>query len=298
MHTYQSLSGERNFLSIVQNKQWKGEVHSIFNRTINIISNSGELYTIAAAELDNVPNTLRVSSFFNDPPHLTVETSVFIKEGQLVIDKVARIELKNVNEWQYPNIEFPKKQEYSRLNERVLLVNKWLEEINDASGYLLNPKGTAYEKMIYSMLWNESNQLLMYLKEKQLFQAMKQLNRLIGLGPGLTPSGDDFLVGLALIFTTTNYPYHSLQQWLINSRYTLKKRTNIISFSTLDWAIKGVARERIGLFLEELFYGERQDVLKEKMAAVLLIGATSGGDMLSGMLAGIKLTLDLQGTFK
>ena len=54
-----------------------------------------------------------------------------------------------------------------------------------------------------------------------------------------------------------------------------------------------MSRERIGSFLNELFSGEDEELLKEKMLAVLAIGSTSGGDMLTGMLAGIKLTLDL-----
>lgn len=259
MRTYQSLSGEQTFLSKIRNEQWKGEVHSTFNRTINIICASGELYTIAAEELDNAPNTLRVSEFFNDRLELAIGTPIFTRKDQLLISDIAEIQLQNVNEWQYPQIEFPKKQEYSRLSDRVNLVNEWLKQINENGGYLLNKVSvTTYEKMIYTMLWKESNQLLTYLKEKQLFQAMKQLNRVIGLGPGLTPSGDDFLVGLALIFTTENYPYHSLKQWLVNSRNELKKRTNVISFSTLDWAIKGAARERIGYSWRNYFVEKKK----------------------------------------
>ncbi|MGX7151201.1 DUF2877 domain-containing protein [Enterococcus ureasiticus] len=294
MRTYQSLSGSLNFLDAIQNKSWEGEVHSVFKRTVNIICESGELYTLAAAELDNAPNTLRVTDIFNNRPQMIENMPVFSRNGQLVIDGIATIEIQNAKEWHYPQIGFPKKQAYSKINKRVEQLNEWVTQVEYKGGYLLNNrKATTYEKMIHTMLWKESEQLLYYLKEKQLFQATKQLNRVIGLGPGLTPSGDDFLVGLALIFTTTNYPYHSLKQWLINNRDEMKKRTNIISFSTLDWAIKGEARERIGLFLNELFYGENETILKEKMLAVLAIGQTSGGDMLTGMLAGIKLTLDL-----
>ncbi|OJG85511.1 hypothetical protein RV15_GL002576 [Enterococcus silesiacus] len=225
---------------------------------------------------------------------MSEKTPVFSRNGQLVIGSIATIEAQSASEWQYPKVEFPRKQEYSRITERLKQLEQWLNHLESKGGYLLNQtQATAYEKMIHRMLQKESAQLLIYLKEKQLFQARQQLNRVIGLGPGLTPSGDDFLVGLALIFTTVNYPYHSLKQWLYNSRDELKKRTNIISFSTLDWAIKGVSRERIGSFLNELFSGEDEELLKEKMLAVLAIGSTSGGDMLTGMLAGIKLTLDL-----
>lgn len=294
MRTYQSLSGSRNFLDEIQNKQWEGEVHSVFKRTINITGDSGELYTLAAEELDNAPNTLRVADIFNNRHQMIENTPVFSRNGHLVIDGIATIKIDNAKKWHYPKIKFPEKQEYSKINKRVALLNEWLLHVEMNGGYLLNNRNaTTYDKMIHTMLWKESEQLLYYLKEKQLFQATKQLNRVIGLGPGLTPSGDDFLVGLALIFTTTNYPYHSLKQWLINNRDEMKKRTNIISFSTLDWAIKGEARERIGLFLNELFYGENETILKEKMLAVLSIGQTSGGDMLTGMLVGIKLTLDL-----
>ncbi|WP_086314378.1 hypothetical protein A5821_001942 [Enterococcus sp. 7F3_DIV0205] len=294
MRTYQSLSGSSNFLFEIQNRQWEGVIHSVFNRTVNIICDSGEIYTIAAEELDNAPNTLRVTELFSNQPKLLVKTPVFSQKGQLVIGEIAAINTRNAKEWHYPTINFPKKQEYSNIRIRVEQLNEWLSQVENHGGYLLNnTQRTKYEQMIHTMLLKESEQLLAYLKEKQLFQAMKQLNRVIGLGPGLTPSGDDFLVGLALIFTTTNYPYHSLKQWLINSRNEMKKRTNIISFSALDWAIKGEARERIGSFLNELFYGEDENALKSKMLAVLAIGSTSGGDMLTGMLAGIKLTMDL-----
>lgn len=294
MRTYQSLSGSSNFLFEIQNRQWEGVIHSVFNRTVNILCDSGEIYTIAAEELDNAPNTLRVTELFSNQPKLLVKTPVFSQKGRLVIGDIAAINTRNAKEWHYPTINFPEKQEYSNIRIRVEQLNEWLSQVENHGGYLLNnTQRTKYEQMIHTMLLKESEQLLAYLKEKQLFQAMKQLNRVIGLGPGLTPSGDDFLVGLALIFTTTNYPYHSLKQWLINSRNEMKKRTNIISFSALDWAIKGEARERIGSFLNELFYGEDENALKSKMLAVLAIGSTSGGDMLTGMLAGIKLTMDL-----
>lgn len=294
MHTYQSLSGTQKFLDEIQKKQWRGEIHSTFKRTINIICTEGELYTIAAAELDNAPNTLRVADFFDRCSLLVEKTPVFSQDGHLVIGKIAAIEIQSAHIWQYPKIEFPPKQEYVKIKERIKQINSWLSQLESKGGYLLNTtQATTYEKMIHTMLWKESEQLLIYLKAKQLFQAMKQLYRVIGLGPGLTPSGDDFLVGLALIFTTVDYPYHSFSQWLINSRNELKKRTNTISFSTLDWAIQGESRERIALFLNELFYGKEEERLKEKMLAVLRIGSTSGGDMLTGMVAGLELTLAL-----
>ncbi|GGC90050.1 DUF2877 domain-containing protein [Enterococcus wangshanyuanii] len=292
MRTYKTLSGSQNFLLELQENRWAGEVHSTFDRTINIIDDSGTLYTIATAELDDAPNTIRVANFFKDRLQVPLNTRVFVQQGQLVIEGVAAIALDDAKKWQYPEIIFPSQETYQQITSRIRIVNRWLEQIESKGGYILNSaQATAYEKMMHTMLWKETGHLLNYLKEKQLFQAMKQVNRVVGLGPGLTPSGDDFLVGLALIFTTTDYPYHSLKQWLFNCRQELKKRTNEISFSTLDWAIKGAARERLGAFLNELFYGDDEGELKEKMFAVLAIGSTSGGDILSGMLAGIEFTL-------
>lgn len=64
MRTYKSLSIAQYFLSELQEKQWTGTIHSTFARTINIIDGSGTLYTIATAELDDAPNTIRVADFF------------------------------------------------------------------------------------------------------------------------------------------------------------------------------------------------------------------------------------------
>lgn len=295
MKAYQTLSGDKNFLSEIQKDSWKGTVHSSFQRTVNIICSTGGLYTIATAELDNAPNTLRVSRFFNEKKFIPIHTPVVAEKGTLYIEKIACIETKRANCWQYPQVVFPKKIDYLRILKRLEKINEWLKVLDQQGGYLLNKQlATSYEKMVHIMLVKESSQMMLSLRNRQLFQAMEQLQKIAGLGPGLTPSGDDFLVGLALIFSTIDYPYHSLKQWLMNNREILKERTNDISFSTLDWAMRGAGRERIGDFLTELFYGDDDEVLKEKMLEVFAIGSTSGGDMLAGMLAGIQLTIDLQ----
>ncbi|MFD1901841.1 hypothetical protein GQR36_20840 [Enterococcus termitis] len=182
MKSYQSLSGAQNFLVEIQENQWSGEVHSTFERTINLVDGSGTLYTIAAAELDDAPNTIRVAGFFKEHIHLPLKTPAFVQNNQLMFEGVASIAVNEARKWQYPQIKFPAKEAYEQVLVRSQQVQNWLEEREIKGGYLLNDRqATTYEKMMHTMLWKESTILLEYLKNKQPFQAMTQLNRVIGL---------------------------------------------------------------------------------------------------------------------
>ena len=116
---------------------------------------------------------------------------------------------------------------------------------------------------------------------------------LIGLGPGLTPSGDDFLAGLmvALVCVGPDAAVSALR----GSIATLAPdRTTALSATLLAHAGQGASSETAHRLLKTLFEaGDQPDA--EKVARELAdVGHTSGWDLLAGLLVGIHLALRLR----
>jgi hypothetical protein len=107
---------------------------------------------------------------------------------------------------------------------------------------------------------------------------------LAGLGPGLTPSGDDLLAGFACV------AYRARWAWGAGLFAELKGipegRTTPLSRSLLRWAADGVASERALTWLDQLLTGAPSPV-----GPVLAIGATSGADWIAGALLALDLCL-------
>ena len=106
--------------------------------------------------------------------------------------------------------------------------------------------------------------------------------KLIGLGPGLTPSGDDYLGGmlLALRACARAAQSESLWRWL---KPRLAKRTGAISAAHLAAAAHGEAHEALHHALECVF-GNKDD-WESALTALDGVGHCSGWDGLAGAAA-------------
>ena len=109
--------------------------------------------------------------------------------------------------------------------------------------------------------------------------------RLLGLGVGLTPSGDD-LVG-AVFFTLRYAPIAHWQPAMPALRERISRAaqsaSNPISAALLDDLLQGSSYRA----LHELFdamHLQQMPAINEAVRGLLRIGASSGGDMLAGVL--------------
>jgi hypothetical protein len=109
--------------------------------------------------------------------------------------------------------------------------------------------------------------------------------RLLGIGPGLTPSGDD-LIGGAL-FALAHAPIPHWQPGLPAMRARLHaaalRASNPISAALLQDLMAGCSWRALHEWLAALHH-DRPAGLQTATAALLGIGASSGADMLAGVL--------------
>lgn len=106
-----------------------------------------------------------------------------------------------------------------------------------------------------------------------------RLDRLIGLGPGLTPAGDDFvsgkLLGDHLLGRRPELKWDTLRE--------SRDRTTRVSYQMLCHAYHGRTNEAVLAFFEQLTKTDMQEAAR----GVLAIGSTSGTDFLTGVHAAL-----------
>jgi Protein of unknown function (DUF2877) len=106
--------------------------------------------------------------------------------------------------------------------------------------------------------------------------------RLIGLGPGLTPSGDDVLTGVAAALHAVGHPCAGS---LADALDDLDARTTFVAAAMLRHAVRGDVAERTHRLLAALLAPvDVQGVLDAAIHETVAWGATSGSDLLTGVL--------------
>lgn len=110
-------------------------------------------------------------------------------------------------------------------------------------------------------------------------------DRLIGLGDGLTPSGDDFLVGLTAALRASGHRLADPLARLVAEHAA--GATTDVARAAHDHAARGEYAERIHEVLDALGH-DRADELRGRVERALSWGASSGADALLGIVVGLR----------
>jgi hypothetical protein len=115
--------------------------------------------------------------------------------------------------------------------------------------------------------------------------------KLIGLGSGLTPSGDDFLGGMAFAIhiLQSNYPDLDWPDFSSEVNY-FQPRTHPISFALLSDLVHGHAITPLHQIMNDLLCGQSFNYLQPYIYQLTSIGHSTGWDLLAGLLTGLLTT--------
>jgi hypothetical protein len=130
---------------------------------------------------------------------------------------------------------------------------------------------------------------LLQQKEKLLASAVRNF---IGLGPGLTPSGDDLLLGL-LAAVQTGLEYRAVAVRLQQAISSDLKRTSDLGAHFLREGIKGNFHEYLQEAIYVLIHGIPPDVTRAART-LMKVGACSGTDMAAGLYLGFYWQCQVQ----
>jgi uncharacterized protein DUF2877 len=119
--------------------------------------------------------------------------------------------------------------------------------------------------------------------------------RLAGLGPGLTPSGDDVLSGLMLAIALGKK--NGLDGIWSSPAIPIVEgadgRTSTLSLEFMKEASSGRANEVAVRFVEDIYTASEPEVTASALC-LLKTGATSGTDMAAGIVLGARAALGLE----
>ncbi len=121
--------------------------------------------------------------------------------------------------------------------------------------------------------------------------AVRSAMLLVGLGPGLTPSGDDLLAGVMLAMSAAGHEQLRDALWAFLEP-ELDALTTPISAMHLSAAADGMALEPLHVLRDEILRGEIRASSVDRVGA---IGHTSGWDAAAGMVLGLSAAIEREG---
>lgn len=174
---------------------------------------------------------------------------------------------------------------YSVPDEKLLTeLEQWIYQNGNASslynGYFNQPEDSALGRYFKDEMKKLKEAAATAAREELLHQMME----MCGAGIGLTPSADDFIAGVLLIF----YAYEPLNEKMYQkSVASVQKKTVSISGYMLANAAKGRGRSSELKLLEAISAKDKSGIEKY-LEEVKDFGSTSGTDTLIGMVFGLR----------
>lgn len=267
-----------------------GFVHSVYQNVMNIMTiNNNQLFSIGNNQVFRAPYMINIAENIDFRKALARQNhskQIRINGNKLLIENNLEIHLDKAERWSTSIDRF------SSFNDIYLC--KVLQQIT----YLVDQKGTAgglKEVWLHYQGRQSSSILTIYEKGldvqlQYLVQSMNGCNNehiylscknFVGLGIGLTPSGDDFLAGWLLTLYAFKHPIvETFQKHRTDWLNFIRARTTVVSYFMLEAALKGKGNEA----MQELFIGiKTEQNVKHAIDQLLSIGSSSGTDMLAGV---------------
>jgi hypothetical protein len=281
----------------VPDKNFDASVHSVFKSALNLRLNGehGLLTLITSGEGD-LPQGIRVElhedfSF----EKIEVGESAVYRDGLVHFENSSlTVQLSGARRWKcdLPALEFditnPAVSDawsfvWDALNKRQRLKESEIVA-EDLFGFDVAARAGISRRV------GEAMRNLLHATRRYELTDASAVNSLIGLGPGLTPSGDDLLVGYMAGLWCTMRGSSERAQLITSLGETisrLSQNTNDISRTYLTHAVRGQVSSRLANLAEAISRGANPEHLLEIAEAAMKIGHTSGMETVTGLLVGL-----------
>ena len=281
---------------------FSGVIHSIFHHACNVSLASAALLTLVSSEKGNLSQGIRLGT----PPKFTFLNQVRVGQpfacrggilrisgSELAVDlrtaslwhidlKGLRVDLSQrdtAQAWAVAWLELRKHRRGNGLSAMIAAIP--LRRQNPVTSLGIK---TSAERVVKTF-----SGLIAATRTFQVDGAITAIRPLIGLGPGLTPSGDDFIVGyLAGLWSTAGNDSSRLRfisflgAWLSQAA----AGTNAISGTDITSAVNGNVSEPIATLAQRFGQTTSLDNVRDATRTALQVGNTSGTDGVLGLLLG------------
>lgn len=233
---------------------------------------------------DNAPNSCRLALRHCHEDFRTGE-SVQFYPGGIRIGQDKWISYSQCQQWHPPDLSITAAQ-FHRISWHAWSVLIHQEIKNSSSLFYYRGDNIFYRELEKQL--NHHRESLLHALRSDL-NPQTAISGLLGLGIGLTPTGDDWLTGFFAIWLLPGHPGCKDRQHFISAVAQAKNKTTLLSAVTLGAAIQHRYRESIGQFIKKIANNDSKEIT-DTLTEIKKIGSSSGCDMLCGMADACALT--------
>jgi len=235
------------------------------------------------------PLTVNIDFKHATMPEIKSSSSIFLSPTKITFPgEGIQINLENAKVWNpsLPSGRLPVEISHSRLKSAIEGTQQSKER--NKYQYLLDsvlPGNTIHIPDLLGFNHHLTEFLASLERSKPTLEG-KELSRLLGLGPGLSPLGDDFILGVILTLNRWKQvliPVQGLKQFNRDLLKDAGNKTTALSASLLSCAIEGAADERLLAVLDSFFSGDESS--SRDLNDLLKWGSSSGIGVLAGMVS-------------
>lgn len=273
-------------------------VQSVYRSVVNLTTADG-LLTIASPEGGGLPNGILVDlgldwRMIGLQPGMVVHTSfAFVRVPGASLE----VRLDAAPRWS-PRLRLPSDvaaAAKARWRQRAVATRTIAQSRACAGGFgALLRDGTTHDDQLGTVAVARPivAELIAALSAGDRRAAARVASGLIGLGPGLTPSGDDALVGIEAALHALGSPTAGFLTYALDD---VEDRTTALAATLLRHAAAGECAERLHTLLMA-FFGSDDETIATAIERAAAWGATSGTDCLLGVLIGLDVASDVRAT--
>ncbi len=300
--------------SAVPRDNFNAVIQSVFDSSLNLrLEHEDRLITILISDHYNLPQGIRLDEKIL-LQSLTVNLRAACRGGILRFDSSPlTLDLRGAPIWEgkISLLTLPIERAWSlvwqalnrqqRLKQTDLIANNLFQSRSLHSPFGQRAGQSDQGTLLTRKLSQPVIQLIAATESLDAHASANAAQKMIGLGPGVTPSGDDILIGYLAGLHSTAGNEHERQAFIQSfgaALSKLSKETNEISRTYLYHAIHGQFSSSIVSLINTIRDGEEAQLLSAAMGA-MRVGHSSGMDSVTGLLIGLRIwhTENLQQTF-
>jgi hypothetical protein len=266
---------------LVPPMHFTGRIHSVFARACNVAC-SGTLLTLCASNAGDGPATLRLASgALHDLRELfDLDERIHCRQGCV---RTERIELGLTQAGVWRPAALGRLLPPARIDQHLRHAELRLAQHRRTHTSVIDREGASVVCALRDACRALDDE-----------HAPRQVDGLIGWGEGLTPAGDDFLIGLTAgldALVRGDDRRRRFRGALAAALSGRTHRTTPIAAHYLRLATGGHYAEPLIRLRHAMLCEESRDVVDAALQRALAVGATSGADTVHGLLAGLCVWL-------
>lgn len=256
---------------LMNSRQWR--VLHVFDSACNLMNECREILSIVTPRIGNGPFNLVLEDDINFSEHLNLQSSVDVSPTKVILGDL-NISMTNALSWS-------PRPDWEMLHARRDNIAYHLKKLSIANHLTFRPHPIPlYRCGGPAQVETHIAAFSSALASGDIPSALKIIPSLAGLGAGLTPSGDDFLMG-AIYATWVIHPGDIACVLAKEIANTAAPLTTSLSAAWLRSAGRGDAGALWHTFFYALVSGEPFR-MQETAEQILSVGETSGADALAG----------------